>query len=159
MSESGDGIRADLDKLVDRPAPRSPSGASQPLPPWADAPAIEVGPSPGGYVAAVSVVCFLAVAFTSPLNITLLLVSARLVEECFGGYVADNSPALLICLTVAIQTSLFTVFWLPAVFITRKRSVAVRTGGVAALTLAYLGLWIGWTIWLAAEMTRTNTWP
>jgi hypothetical protein len=132
---------------------------SQPFLPSPGAPTIEVGPSPGVSVALVTVLCFVVVAFTSPFNLTLLLASCSLVEFCFGGYVADNSVGLVILLAALIQTALFALLWLPVYLMTRKRSLAVRVWSVIALGLVYLGLWVGWTVWLAAEMTRTNGWP
>ena len=158
MSEPEDGIRPGEDKLTDRASAR-PSGAWQPLTPPAGLPAVDAGSSPDGRVAAVTVVCFLAVALTSPLNLTLLFVSYDLVEVCLGGRAADGSQGCLIVLAVVLQTALFAALWLPVWLLTRKRSWPVRAGAVVALTVAYLGAWLGWTLWLAAEMTRTNSWP
>jgi hypothetical protein len=39
------------------------------------------------------------------------------------------------------------------------RPVWVRKAAVFLLTVLYVGLWVGWTVWLTAEMDRNHAWP
>jgi hypothetical protein len=117
-------------------------------------------PPPGVFgTRVIMAVCCVVVALSSLFNLILMFFSWGLLEKAFGGYFADNSPGILTLLTMAIQTGLFAVLCAPFCLLTRRRSVVVRNLVVVALTVLYIGFWLGWTIWLAAEMTRTNSWP
>jgi hypothetical protein len=67
---------------------------------------------------AASVLCFLAVAFTSPFNLILGLFSWGVLAKTFGSYFADNSRSVLFLLLALVQTVLFTLLWTPVYFLT-----------------------------------------
>jgi hypothetical protein len=107
---------------------------------------------------AVTVLCFLAVAFVSRCNLILGLFCWGMLAATFGSHAADNSGGVLYLLLAVVQTGLFALLWLPIFYLSRRKSLGVRCGLVVALTVVYLGFWLGWTALLYAEMARTGNW-
>jgi hypothetical protein len=107
---------------------------------------------------AVAALCLLTVAIVSPSNLILGLFCWSMLATTFGSYFADNNPGVLYLLLAVVQTGLFALLWLPIFYLSRRRSMGVRCGFIIALTVVYLGFWLGWTALLYAEMARTGRW-
>jgi hypothetical protein len=98
------------------------------------------------------------VAFSTPLNLVLLLICAGLLERLCGGYVADNSGPLLLLLGGAINVGLFLGLCGGALLAFRRSSARRRRVIVVAVLLLHLGLWLGWSFAVVAHMAATGEW-
>jgi hypothetical protein len=96
--------------------------------------------------AGVAALCFLAVALLSPLNVYLLIVVELLLWGRLAGRLGDEAVYAYPVAALA-QTALFAVLWLPLDTATRRWPAPARCFATAALTAAYLGLWLAWNLW------------
>jgi hypothetical protein len=107
---------------------------------------------------AVTALCFLAVAVASRFNLIVGLFCWSMLATTFGSYFADNNHGVLYLLLAVVQTGLFALLWLPIFYLSRRKSLGLRCVFIVALTVVYLGFWLGWTALLYAEMARTGRW-
>src|SRR4051812_26096000 len=98
----------------------------------------------------VSALCFVAVGITSLFNLVLGLYCWGVLEWAFGSHFADNNGGLLLLLVPAVQVGLYTLFWLPAYYFSRKQSAGDRSRLFIAVTTLFLAFWFGWNMLVTA---------
>ena len=118
----------------------------------------EVQQPPTGSVASFVVVGAVLVAFTTPLNLILLLFCWSLVAETAGSYTADNSGSGVVLLGGVVNVGLFLALCGLSELSFRRSSLLRRQVAVAVVLVLHLGIWLGGSFALVAHMAATGVW-